>query len=189
MFRSGTAFRASKMSPTSFRRNARSARAGVGLIPRLFLPDITWADVEWLRKIWPRRLLLKGVLSAADAKSAADLGCDGIVVSNHGGRQLDGSVTALDVLEEIAAACRSRLTIVADGGFRRGTDVVKALALGAHAVMLGRATLYGLAAGGEAGVRHALRLLNIEIDRTLGQLGCKSVAELGPHVLHRLQVR
>ncbi len=172
-----------------FPPHARSARAGVGLIPKLFLPDITWADVEWLRSLWPRRLLLKGVLTAADAQRAADAGCDGIIVSNHGGRQLDGSVTALDVLEEIAASCRSRLTIVADGGFRRGTDVVKALALGAHAVMLGRATLYGMVAGGEAGARHALQLLNIEIDRTLGQLGCNSIAELGPHLLQRRDAR
>ncbi len=162
---------------------AQSARAGVAYLPRWLAPDVTWDDVKWLRQEWPRKLLLKGVLNVADAQRAADLGCDGIVVSNHGGRQLDGGVSPLEVLPEIARAVGDRLVVIVDSGFRRGTDVVKAMALGAHAVMVGTATLYGLAAGGEDGVRHALGILSSEVDRVLGQLGCTSLAELGPHVL------
>lgn len=164
---------------------ARSARAGVAYLPRLLLPDVTWADVEWLRRAWPRKLLLKGILDAADARRAVALGCDGIVVSNHGGRQLDGCISPMAALPDIAAAVGGTATVLVDSGFRRGSDVVKALALGADAVMIGTATLYGLAAGGEAGVQHAIGLLTGEIDRVLGQLGCNSVQELGPHLLAR----
>jgi (S)-mandelate dehydrogenase len=166
-------------------REQRSARAGVAAIPRLFAPDITWDDVAWLRKLWPRKLIVKGILNAADARRAADLGCDGIVVTNHGGRQLDSCVAPIDVLPEIVNAVGDRLAVIVDSGFRRGTDVVKALALGAQAVMVGRATLYGLAAGGEAGASHALSILSSEIDRVLGQLGCKSLADVGPHLVTR----
>ena len=160
-----------------------SALGGSTVIPRLFAPSITWEDIGWLRGLWRGRLLLKGVLSVEDARRAAELGCDGIVLTNHGGRQLDYCVSPIEVLPQIAAAVGKRLTILIDGGFRRGTDVVKALALGAHAVMLGRATLYGLIAAGEPGARRALEMLTIEIDRTLGHLGCRSVGELGPHLL------
>jgi (S)-mandelate dehydrogenase len=161
----------------------RSARNGVISIPKLFAPDISWDDVAWLRKVWPRKLILKGVLNVADANKAADFGCDAIVLTNHGGRQLDSCVSPLEVLPEVASAVRDRLAIIVDSGFRRGTDVVKALALGAHAVMLGRAPLYGLAAAGEAGAKRALAILATEIDRTLGQLGCRSIDEIGPHLL------
>jgi (S)-mandelate dehydrogenase len=164
---------------------ARSARVGVAFVPRLFAPDLSWDDVAWLRRTWTRKLILKGVLNVADARRAADLGCDGIVITNHGGRQLDGCVSPIDVLPEIAQAVGDRLAVIADSGFRRGTDVLKAIALGARAVMIARPTLYGLAAGGEAGVRHALSLLTSEIDRALGQLGCRSLAEVGPHLLAR----
>jgi (S)-mandelate dehydrogenase len=164
---------------------AASAVGGSTIIPQLFEPTITWDDLTWIRRIWPRKLLIKGVLSVADAERAAALGCDGIVVTNHGGRQLDSCVTPLDVLPEIVAAVGKRLTIVIDGGIRRGTDIVKALALGANAVMTGRATLYGLAASGERGVERALEILTTETDRVLGQLGCNSVADLGPHILRR----
>lgn len=162
---------------------ARSARAGVHVIPRLFAPDISWDDVAWLREIWPHKLIIKGVLSVAEAQRAAELGCDGIVISNHGGRQLDGCVSPMDVLPAIAQAVGERLAVIVDSGFRRGTDVVKAMALGAHAVMLGRAALYGLAAGGEAGAQHALSILTTELDRVLGQLGCRSLSEVGPHLI------
>jgi len=144
---------------------------------------ISWEDVAWIRKSWPRKLVIKGVLSVADAEHAAALGCDGIVLTNHGGRQLDSCIAPIDMLPEVAAKVGKRLTILVDSGVRRGTDVVKALALGAHAVMVGRATLYGLAAGGEVGVRRALAMLTEEIDRVLGQLGCCSIAELGPHMV------
>lgn len=162
---------------------AVNAVGGSTILPQLFEPTITWNDITWIRRSWPRKLLIKGVLSAADAVCAADLGCDGIVLTNHGGRQLDYCVAPIDVLPEIAGAVGKRLTIVIDSGFRRGTDVVKALALGANAVMTGRATLYGLAAGGETGVQRALEILTAEIDRVLGQLGCSSLGDLSPELV------
>jgi (S)-mandelate dehydrogenase len=162
---------------------AASAVGGSTIIPKMFEPTITWADIAWIRRHWPGKLLVKGVLSVEDARRAADAGCDGIILTNHGGRQLDYCVAPIEVLGEIAAAVGSRLTIVIDSGFRRGTDIAKALALGAHTVMIGRATLYGLAADGERGVRRALDMLAVELDRVLGQLGCRSVAELQPTLL------
>src|SRR5215469_4510691 len=156
------------------------------VIPRLFDATICWDDVRWVREHWRGKLLLKGVLSVADAERAAALGVDGIVISNHGGRQLDYCVTAIDVLPEIVAAVGGRLALIADGGFRRGSDIVKALALGAQAVMVARATLYGLIAGGPAGVERALTILTTEIDRVLGQLGCNSVADLNPGFVRRV---
>jgi (S)-mandelate dehydrogenase len=167
-------------------REARSARAGVAHLPRLLVPDVTWADVEWLRRAWPRKLLVKGILGADDARRAAELGCDGIVLSNHGGRQLDGCISPLEALPGITAAVGDRCVVIVDSGFRRGSDVVKAIALGAQSVMIGAAALYGLAAGGQAGARHAIDVLSSEIDRVLGQLGCNSLHELGPHLLSPL---
>lgn len=162
---------------------AASAVGGSTIIPQMFEPTIVWSDIAWIRRHWPGKLLVKGVLSVADAQRALDAGCDGIVLTNHGGRQLDYCVAPIEVLGEIAAAVGSRLTIVIDSGFRRGSDIAKALALGAHTVMIGRAALYGLAADGERGVRRALDMLTVELDRVLGQLGCRSVTELGPSFL------
>ncbi len=164
---------------------ARSASGGVAVFPKLFAPDISWDDVKWLRQIWPRNLIIKGILNTADAQRAAELDCDGIILSNHGGRQLDSCISPIEVLPAIAEAVENQIAIIVDSGFRRGTDIVKAMALGAHSVMIGRATLFGLAAGGEAGVNHALSLLTTEIDRVLGQLGCRSLDEVGPHLLVR----
>ena len=164
---------------------ASSAVGGSTIIPKLFEGNITWDDITWIRRFWPRKLLIKGVLSVADAERAAALGCDGIVLTNHGGRQLDYCVAPIDVLPEIAAAVGKRLSIIIDGGFRRGTDVVKALALGANAAMTGRATLYGLAADGERGAERALEILTTEIDRVMGQLGVNSVADLRTHIVRR----
>lgn len=163
--------------------DARTAVSGVGYVPKLFAPDICWDDIAWLRETWRGKLILKGVLSVADAERAAALGCDGIVITNHGGRQLDSCVAAIEVLPAIARAVGDRLAVIVDGGFRRGTHVVKAMALGAHAVMLGRATLYGVAAAGEAGASRALEILMSEIDRVLGQLGCRSFAEVDQSLL------
>ena len=163
-----------------------SAIGGSTIIPTLFSPNITWDDIAWLRGMWDRKLLIKGVLSVADAERAASLGCDGIILTNHGGRQLDSCVAPFEMVPEIVAAVGDRMTIIADSGFRRGSDVVKAVALGADAVMIGRATLYGLAAGGEPGVRRALEILIGEIDRVLGQLGIRSLDELGPHLLRKV---
>jgi (S)-mandelate dehydrogenase len=166
-----------------------SAVGGSTVLPGLFAATITWDDIAWIRQFWRGKLLIKGVLSAADAERALAVGCDGIVLSNHGGRQLDYCVAAIEVLPEVVAAVRGRLPIVIDGGFRRGTDIVKALALGAEAVMLGRATLYGLGAAGEAGVARALEMLCTETDRVLGMLGCNSVSELKPaHVRRGLRL-
>ncbi|MET0378197.1 MAG: alpha-hydroxy acid oxidase, partial [Spongiibacteraceae bacterium] len=135
-------------------------------------PTASWEVLRELRERWPHTLVLKGLLNAADATRAVALGCDGIVISNHGGRGLDGAIAPLAVLPEIRAAVGERLTVLIDSGFRRGTDVIKALALGAHGVMLGRATLYGLAAAGEAGAAHALGMFHAEMTRTLALLGC-----------------
>ena len=166
-----------------FPANARDTRSAFIHVPKLFTPTINWDSVSRLRELWPRKLLVKGILRANDAKLAGNHGCDGIVVSNHGARHVDSCVTPMQVLPEIAAAVGDRMPIIVDGGFRRGSDVLKAIALGADAVMLGRAALYGLAAGGEAGVRHALGLLQSEIDRVLGQLGCTSLADLSADYL------
>jgi len=129
--------------------------------------------------------VLKGVLCAEDARLAAQHGADGILVSNHGGRQLDGAPPTLEVLPQIAAAAGDRLAIFVDGGIRRGADIVKALALGADMAFVGRAALYGVAAGGEAGARRALQILRTEIDRVLALLGRTSVDELDPSCVAR----
>jgi len=165
--------------------SAVTAVGGSTKLPQMLTATITWDDVAWIRNFWPRKLLIKGVLSVSDAQRAADLGCDGIFLSNHGGRQLDSCVAPIEMLPEIAAAVGNRMAIIIDSGFRRGTDIVKALALGAHAVGLGRATLYGLIAAGEPGVDRAMRILTSETDRVLGQLGCRSLSDLSPRLLHR----
>jgi L-lactate dehydrogenase (cytochrome) len=151
------------------RRDAVSVAAYTS---RQFDPSVTWADLEWLRGFWPGPLVLKGISCAEDARRAVEHGVQAIVVSNHGGRQLDGLPAAIDVLPEIVDAVGGRAEIILDGGARRGSDVVKAVALGARACMIGRPFLYGLAAGGQAGVELALELFRGEIDRALALLGC-----------------
>jgi (S)-mandelate dehydrogenase len=140
--------------------------------------SFTWDDFNWLRKLWRRTLLVKGIMRPDDTERCIAAGADGVILSNHGGRQLDAAVSPLDVLAESRA--RISAPILIDSGFRRGTDIVKALALGANAVLLGRAPLYGLAATGEAGVNHVLTLLKDEVDRTLAQVGCASASQLSP---------
>jgi (S)-mandelate dehydrogenase len=162
---------------------AASAVGGSTIVPQMFEPTITWKDIAWIRRHWPGKLLIKGVLTGEDARRALDAGCEGIVLSNHGGRQLDHCVAPIEMLGEVAAAVGNRLTIVIDSGFRRGSDIAKALILGAHTVMIGRATLYGLTADGEHGVRRALDMLAGELDRVLGQLGCRRVSDLARHLL------
>ena len=164
---------------------ASRAVGGSTILPPMFASSITWDDIAWIRDRWPRKLLIKGVLNVADAQRAATLGCDGLVVTNHGGRQLDSCVASIEVLADIVAAVGQKLTVIVDSGFRRGTDIVKGLCLGANAVMIARATLYGLIAGGEPGVQRALQILTSETDRVLGQLGCRSLADLGPHLIRR----
>ncbi len=141
-------------------------------------PSLSWRDVEWLRSITRLPVVLKGVVRADDAVRAIDHGAAAVIVSNHGGRQLDSAPAALDALEDIASAVGARAEVLMDGGVRRGTDVVKALALGARAVLLGRPVLWGLAADGEAGVGAVLALLRDEIDLALALSGCRSPDEV-----------
>jgi (S)-mandelate dehydrogenase len=144
----------------------------------MFDPSLDWEDLARFRDRWRGKLLLKGVLRGDDALRAAAVGVDGVVLSNHGGRQLDSAISGMDALPEVVEAVGSRCAVLVDGGVRRGSDIAKAVALGAQAVLLGRAPLYGLAAGGEAGARHALSILAEEFDRTLALTGCRSVADL-----------
>jgi isopentenyl diphosphate isomerase/L-lactate dehydrogenase-like FMN-dependent dehydrogenase len=141
-------------------------------------PTLTWADLAAVRRRWTGRLVVKGILSVDDALRAADLGADAIVVSNHGGRQLDGARSAISVLPEIAAAVGERLEVLFDSGVRRGAHIIKALALGARACLIGRAYLYGLGAGGEAGVARALEILRLEIDTILAMMGVTDIDQL-----------
>ncbi len=147
--------------------------------------SLTWDDIPFLRQHWNGPIVLKGILSAADALRAADAGVDGIVVSNHGGRQVDGAIAALDALPEVADAVGARLTVLFDSGIRGGADMLKALALGAQAVLLGRPYVYGLALGGEAGVRHVLRSLRTDFELTMRLAGLARLGDLGSDCLQR----
>jgi L-lactate dehydrogenase (cytochrome) len=148
-------------------------------IAKQFDPSVTWDDLEWMVAEWGGAFALKGILSPADAHRAVEAGVTAISVSNHGGRQLDGTLSAFDALGPIVDAVGDRCEIICDGGIRRGTHVMKALARGATAVSIGRPYLYGLAAGGQAGVAKALQLLREEIERDMALLGCRSVSEVG----------
>jgi L-lactate dehydrogenase (cytochrome) len=139
---------------------------------------VTWQDMRWIRDLWSGPIIIKGVLTGEDARRAIDEGASAIVVSNHGGRQLDCVPASLQVLPEIVAAVNGQIEVLMDGGVRRGTDVVKAICLGARAVLIGRAYAYGLAAGGPAGVARAIEILRGEIERTLKLLGCPSISAL-----------
>ena len=144
---------------------------------------LDWEAIKRIRSLWPRKLLLKGVERPDDAERAAAIGCDGIVVSNHGGRQLDGAAPTLEALPQVARAVGTKMTVLLDGGVRRGVDILKARALGAHGVLTGRATLFGAMAGGEAGARRALEILASELERSMQLCGVRTVAEIGPDLL------
>lgn len=146
---------------------------------------VSWDDVPWIRAQWKGPIAIKGVLTAQDAHSAIEAGADAVVVSNHGGRQLDGVAAGLDALPEVVAAVGGQCEVLMDGGIRRGADIAKALALGARAVLLGRGTAYGLAAGGEKGVDRALAIFQADLARSIMLLGCASVAQLGQAHLER----
>ena len=148
-----------------------------------FDPSLSWRDLDWFRAEWDGPIVLKGVQTVDDARIAADAGVDAIALSNHGGRQLDGAPVPVELLSEVADAVGSRLEIICDGGVRRGSDIVKALALGASACMIGRAYLYGLGAAGERGVDGVLQLLAADMERTMALVGRGSVAELGPDLV------
>jgi (S)-mandelate dehydrogenase len=142
-------------------------------------PSLDWEAIRRLRELWPGKLLLKGVERPDDAERAAGIGCDGIVVSNHGGRQLDGAAPTLEALPAVASAVGKKITVLMDGGVRRGVDILKARALGAQGVLTGRATLFGAMAGGEAGARRALEILASELERAMRLCGVRSMAEVG----------
>jgi L-lactate dehydrogenase (cytochrome) len=139
---------------------------------------VTWDDLRWIRELWPGPIVVKGILVADDARRAVDEGAAAVVVSNHGGRQLDCVSASLQALPEIVNAVGGQIEVLMDGGIRRGTDIVKAICLGARAVLIGRAYAYGLAAAGEAGVSRALEILRDDVERTLRLLGCESIARL-----------
>jgi L-lactate dehydrogenase (cytochrome) len=140
---------------------------------------MTWADVEEVRRIWKGPLILKGVLHPAEARAALERGIDGLIVSNHGGRQLNGAPASLDALPAIVEAVAGHIPVLLDGGVRRGSDVAKALALGAAACLIGRPQLWGLAVAGEAGVAHVLEIYRRELDRVMGLCGVARLADIG----------
>lgn len=140
--------------------------------------SVTWDDLRWIRQMWPGPIMIKGVLTAEDARRSIDAGAAAVMVSNHGGRQLDSVPAALHALPEIVAAVRGQAEVLVDGGIRRGSDIVKALCLGARAVLIGRAYIYGLAAAGQPGVARAIEILRDDVHRTLRLLGCPSVSAL-----------
>lgn len=166
--------------PSELRRRVTARPMGRSMLRN---DSLNWDDLRDLRRIWPHILIVKGILHPQDAILAADCGADGVVVSNHGGRNLDGILSPMEVLPEIMEAVGKRATVLVDSGFRRGSDVVKALAMGASAVQIGRPTLYGVAAGGEAGARRALAIFREEIDRVMALIGARSVADLNAEVL------
>jgi L-lactate dehydrogenase (cytochrome) len=149
-----------------------------------FDPSVTWEDIAWVRENWSGRLVVKGVLDPEDARRAADVGVDGVVVSNHGGRQLDSVPSTARALPGVVEAIGDQVEVLVDGGVRTGLDVVKLLALGARAVLLGRAWAWAVAGGGEAGVRHMLDVLRADIDTALGLTGRTSVADLDASALY-----
>jgi 4-hydroxymandelate oxidase len=161
-------------------QSALSASAG-----HLIDPSVTWDVIDWLRSCTSLPIVIKGIMTAEDARLAVDKGVDGIVVSNHGGRQLDGAPATIDVLPEIVEAVERRCEVLLDSGIRRGTDVLKALALGANAVLIGRAFMWGLAAGGEEGVARVLAMLRSELELAMALCGCRSVGEINRDLVRR----
>jgi len=143
-----------------------------------FDPTLSWNDVEWVRSIWPGKLILKGILDVEDAKTASKAGAAALIVSNHGGRQLDGAPSSISALPKIVDAVGSEIEVMFDGGIRSGQDVVRALALGARSCMIGRSYIYGLGAGGEAGVAKAIEILGKELDVTMALCGVKSIRDI-----------
>ena len=148
-----------------------------------FDPTLSWKDVAWVRKLWPGKLILKGIMDVEDAKLAAKSGADAIVVSNHGGRQLDGAASSISMLPQIADAVGKDIEIMFDGGVRSGQDIMRALALGAKSCMIGRSYVYGLGAGGQAGVAKAIDILRKELDVTMALCGVSRVSQIGPQVI------
>lgn len=175
---------------TSSEQAARALAAGVrNFINEELERSLTWRDVEWLATRWDGPLVIKGVQTVADCRKAVAAGATAVMLSNHGGRQLDSTPAPVDCIAEIADALRDQLEIICDGGVRRGSHVVKALAMGANACSIGRGYLYALAAGGQPGVERALGLLRAEVERTMALLGCNALPRLDGHYVQRRQRR
>jgi L-lactate dehydrogenase (cytochrome) len=148
-----------------------------------FDPTLNWKDVEWMRSLWPGKLILKGILDVEDAKTAAKVGASALVVSNHGGRQLDGAPSSISALPKVVEAVGEEIEVMFDGGIRSGQDVVRALAFGARSCMIGRSYIYGLGAGGEAGVARAIEILASELDVTMALCGVRNVQDIDRSVI------
>lgn len=156
--------------------------SGTGQAKPLRHSSMTWQDIARLREFWPGKLIVKGILRAEDAILAVENGADAIVVSNHGGRNLDSSMASIDALPDVVSAVGDRATVILDSGIRRGSDIAKALALGADSVMVGRSTLYGISAGGQAGAEQALAILRSELRKTMGYVGARTPSDLCPEL-------
>ncbi len=163
--------------------NPSGIREIAGQLASRLDPGMSWKDVDALRSMWRGPLVLKGILSPTEAREAVERGVDGVIVSNHGGRQLDGAIASLDALPKIVEAVGGRIPVLVDGGVRRGADVVKTIALGATACLIARPQLWGLAMGGEAGVAHVLEIYRREIDRTMGLCGVTTIGEINPSLI------
>lgn len=171
----------------NFKMDASSGFTAIAQhVASLFDPSATWDDVAHVRDLWRGPLAIKGILHPEDAQKALDIGADAVIVSNHGGRQLDHSPSAIAALPDVVAAIGSRCEIILDGGVKRGTDILKALALGANACSIGRSYLWGLSAGGEAGVSRAIELLARELDNSMALLGTPTISDVTrDHVRYR----
>ena len=165
--------------------DAESAAALASSVARNNDAALDWEVLKQVRDRWPGKMLVKGILRADDAERAVALGCEGVIVSNHGGRQLDGAVSSLDALPAIVRAVGGKASVLMDGGVRRGSDVVKALACGAEAAMIGRATLYGVCAAGQPGAQRALEILSDELVRCMQLCGVRRIGDIGPELLFR----
>jgi L-lactate dehydrogenase (cytochrome) len=148
-----------------------------------FDATLNWKDVEWIKSIWPGKLVIKGILDPDDAKLAIKTGADALVVSNHGGRQLDGAPSSISALPNIVDAVGSEIEVMFDGGVRSGQDVLRALALGARSCLVGRSYIFGLGAAGEAGVKRAIDIIRSELDVSMALTGLKNIKEISPHTL------
>jgi L-lactate dehydrogenase (cytochrome) len=168
---------------SAYRGHATGLTDYIGWLGENFDPEIGWQDLQWIRDEWKGKMIIKGILDPDDARDALAFGADGIVVSNHGGRQLDGALSTAQVLPAIAAAVDGKMTIFADGGVRTGTDVFRMLALGADGVLIGRAFVYALATGGQAAVERLLAIMEKDLRTNMVLTGVKSVGEIGPHLL------
>jgi L-lactate dehydrogenase (cytochrome) len=168
---------------SAYRGKATGLADYIGWLGENFDPSISWKDLEWIRDVWKGQIIIKGILDPEDARDAVRFGADGVVVSNHGGRQLDGVLSSARALPAIAEAVRDQMTVLVDGGVRTGLDVVRMLALGADGVMLGRAYIYALAAGGQAGVTRLLQLIAAEMRVAMALTGVTSPAEITREIL------